>query len=422
MNAWLTDMEGLFQAGVSAINFVPSQWNVQTFRSGLRTEMFPKVYLNPGDLWIKEQEQLIGTMITAGTFRNLEGKKVQTIGENVGEDIKYHAYENGLLIKEYRVGQTVYYEVVSKVEYKDVEIDKPKENKVLDTVQFVLDIAGLVHVVGEVADGANGIIYSVRGDVTNAALSFGAMIPVAGWASTGGKFAVKGQNLYQVRNVVSTENVTSIYSPIYQDVVGSSLGKTQNQLDLLSTNYYRTGTDAFAFNMPSAKMDISTSVKSGNIDVGAKSTGEGVEHVGKLKGKEVLLKDVLEREVTYTKRDREEFKQLRNKFNSSVRKNYLLDLASDKKKIEQLFDAGLTEADIKNLKNGLVPDGYQVHHKLPLDDGGTNDFKNLILIKNDPYHKVLTNSQKSLTKGMKVGDSIDIKWPIPEGFIYPTTK
>ncbi|WP_342512477.1 GH-E family nuclease [Sporosarcina sp. FSL K6-1522] len=134
----------------------------------------------------------------------------------------------------------------------------------------VLDIAGLVPVVGEVADGANGIIYSVRGDATNAALSFGAMIPVAGWASTGGKFAVKGKDLYQVRNVVSTENVTSTYSPIYQDVVSSSLGKTQNQLDLLSTNYYRTGTDAFAFNMPFAKMDIPTNIKSGNIDVGAK--------------------------------------------------------------------------------------------------------------------------------------------------------
>jgi hypothetical protein len=150
--------------------------------------------------------------------------------------------------------------------------------------------------------------------------------------------------------------------------------------------------------------------------------GVGAEHMGRLKGKEVLLRDILEREVTYTKRNREEFKQLRNKFNSSVRKNFLQDLASDEKKIKQLFDAGLTEIDINNLKSGLVPDGYQVHHKLPLDDGGTNDFKNLILIKNDPYHKVLTNSQKELTKGMKVGDSINIKWPIPKGFIYPTTK
>ena len=35
---------------------------------------------------------------------------------------------------------------------------------------------------------------------------------------------------------------------------------------------------------------------------------------------------------------------------------------------------------------GLVPDGWQVHHKIPLDQGGTNDVENLVLIKNDPYH------------------------------------
>ena len=184
----------------------------------------------------------------------------------------------------------------------------------------------------------------------------------------------------------------------------------------------QTGTDPHFFE--DSMKGMLSNIKGLNIEGKGvvKGAGEGVEHVGRLKGKEVILKDILEKEVTYTKRDREEFKQLRNKFNNSVRKNFLQDLASDEKKFKQLFDTGLTEIDVKNFESGLVPDGYQVHHKLPLDDGGTNDFKNLILIKNDPYHKVLTNSQKNLTKGMEVGDSINIKWPIPEGFIYPTTK
>ncbi|NYF26054.1 hypothetical protein HDC33_002922 [Sporosarcina sp. JAI121] len=47
-------------------------------------------------------------------------------------------------------------------------------------------------------------------------------------------------------------------------------------------------------------------------------------------------------------------------------------MQNEEKNLKQLFDAGLTETDIKNLKSGLVPDGYQVHHKLPLDNGGTN--------------------------------------------------
>ena len=171
------------------------------------------MYLNPGDLWIKEQEKLIGTMITAGTFQNLEGKKVNTIEENLEENVKYHQYDNGLLIKEYAIGQTVFYEVVSKIEYKEesVQVDKPKENKGLDFIQTVLDLAGLIPGVGEIADGLNGIIYSARGDATNAVLSFGEMVPFLGWANMGGKFVKKGSDLYDARNVLSMEKMESIF-------------------------------------------------------------------------------------------------------------------------------------------------------------------------------------------------------------------
>ncbi|WP_217582111.1 hypothetical protein, partial [Lysinibacillus sp. GbtcB16] len=67
---------------------------------------------------------------------------------------------------------------------------KPKN--LLNTLQVGLDIVGMVPVVGEVADGVNGIIYAARGDKVNAALSFGAMIPVVGNAATAGKWINKG--------------------------------------------------------------------------------------------------------------------------------------------------------------------------------------------------------------------------------------
>jgi hypothetical protein len=207
-------MEGLFQAGVKAITFVPSQWNVLTFNSEIRTELFPKVYVIPNDLWVKEHEQLIGTMITAATFQTLEGKKVNTVEENLDENIKYHEYENGLLIKEYVVDQAVFYEVVSKVEYKEesVQADKTKGSNGLDHFQTGLDIAGLIPVIGEVADGVNGVIYAARGDELNATLSFSAMIPVVGMASTGGKFAVKGSKAIGDAQDASKaeDNVTSV--------------------------------------------------------------------------------------------------------------------------------------------------------------------------------------------------------------------
>ncbi len=73
------------------------------------------------------------------------------------------------------------------------------------------------------------------------------------------------------------------------------------------------------------------------VKVVTKRTGKGTEHVGKLKGNEVLLKNIFEKEVTYIKRDRDEFKQLRNKFNGSVRKNFLQKIVRDENKIRQLI-------------------------------------------------------------------------------------
>ncbi len=66
---------------------------------------------------------------------------------------------------------------------------------VLDFVQTGIDLVGLIPLVGEIADGANALIYLARGDKTNAALSAAAMIPIAGWAATGTKLVVKTVNL-----------------------------------------------------------------------------------------------------------------------------------------------------------------------------------------------------------------------------------
>lgn len=59
---------------------------------------------------------------------------------------------------------------------------------------------------------------------------------------------------------------------------------------------------------------------------------------------------------------------------------------------------------------------------MPLDDGGTNDMDNLILIKNDPYHRAITNEQTKLVKKLFPGKTKEIVWPIPEGTIYPVGK
>lgn len=58
-------------------------------------------------------------------------------------------------------------------------------------VHIGLDVVGLIPGVGEIADGANALIYLAEGDKVNAALSAAAMIPGAGMAATGAKWGKK---------------------------------------------------------------------------------------------------------------------------------------------------------------------------------------------------------------------------------------
>ncbi|WP_314921606.1 HNH endonuclease, partial [Pantoea brenneri] len=66
--------------------------------------------------------------------------------------------------------------------------------------------------------------------------------------------------------------------------------------------------------------------------------------------------------------------------------------------------------------------GWQVHHKIPLDDSGTNALNNLILIQNSPYHSALSKTQAIITKDLPYNASTNVLWPSPNGVIYPVGK
>lgn len=74
-----------------------------------------------------------------------------------------------------------------------MQSDKPEEKSWGNVIGHgILDVVGLVPVVGELADGANAAWYAAEGDYTNAALSAAAMVPFAGWGATGAKLGMKG--------------------------------------------------------------------------------------------------------------------------------------------------------------------------------------------------------------------------------------
>jgi hypothetical protein len=139
---------------------------------------------------------------------------------------------------------------------------------------------------------------------------------------------------------------------------------------------------------------------------------------GPLRGDQVALPGFHNISLTYTKRPNADREALRNKFDP-VREKFVKDLATDPSKQARLKQAGLTDADLQHMATGKPPLGWQVHHKLPLDDGGDNSVSNLLLIKNDPYHKALTNYQKAATYKMLPGETRVIKWPMHNGYVYP---
>ena len=142
-------------------------------------------------------------------------------------------------------------------------------------------------------------------------------------------------------------------------------------------------------------------------------------YTGRLRGEEVVLPGVETKQIQYTKRDRAEYTQLRSQFDTKARPDFVKQMANDSETAKQLKQAGIPEEQLLKMQQGGVPKGWQVHHKIPLDDGGTNDASNLVLIKNDPAHLAITNAQNALTRNIAVGETKTIGFPVPGGNIYP---
>lgn len=146
----------------------------------------------------------------------------------------------------------------------------------------------------------------------------------------------------------------------------------------------------------------------------SESFEEVYSYLGKVRGETKLLNNIEVKEINYVKRDPSETMFLRKEFNNTVRKKFLNQL-SNSSDAANVFEP----SDLFKMSKGTAPDGWEVHHKLSLDDGGTNAIDNLSLIEKEPFHKVLTNMQRTSTRGMLPGESTVTPWVMPTGSIYP---
>ena len=86
----------------------------------------------------------------------------------------------------------------------------------------------------------------------------------------------------------------------------------------------------------------------------------------------------------YATRSKASLKAMRKAFNKRGRKKFLKRLGKD---VDALKRNGFSDDQIKQIQNGEVPKGYDVHHKKPLFRGGDNSFKNLDLMEKAEHKK-----------------------------------
>ena len=83
-----------------------------------------------------------------------------------------------------------------------------------------------------------------------------------------------------------------------------------------------------------------------------------------------------------------------------------------------LRDMGLTDKQIDQVKKGTAPNGYNVHHKLPIHGGGQNVFSNLILMPIKPHDELHHKVMDPQVAQMQTGDSKKVVIPWTDDMVY----
>lgn len=99
-------------------------------------------------------------------------------------------------------------------------------------------------------------------------------------------------------------------------------------------------------------------------------------------------------EMEYKSPPKKEREETRNQFRKEARPAFLKYIAEHFP--DQLRAIGVTEKGLELMKSGQSANGFNVHHKVPIHGGGSNDFSNLILMpikQHDDLHQKIIDPQ-----------------------------
>ena len=228
---------------------------------------------------------------------------------------------------------------------KDAQIALAKANKELafELAQTAADIAGIVDPT-PISDGISAAMSLAKGDYFGAGLSIVSMIPYLG--DTIGKpikAARNGKKILKLRKeIAELIQIIEKFSPAgrkasakTKDAVAQEIKQV---LKLKKSPQYdqrirkRAVADTKGYETTYGK-NAQTKFRKHNTET----------FKGTLRGEKIELRGVSSQPVSYTKRSRNEYKQLRSQFDTSERKNFVQNISSDPDKVKKLKEAGLTD-------------------------------------------------------------------------------
>ena len=124
-------------------------------------------------------------------------------------------------------------------------------------------------------------------------------------------------------------------------------------------------------------------------------------------------------DVEYRVPEKSERERMRSQF-KSVRAAFLREIGKTHEK--ELRAIGMNDAMIQMVKEGRTPNGYNVHHKLPIHGGGKNEFSNFILIPIPPHDELHHRVLDPQVAQMQTGESKMVKLPWSDDMVYVPQK
>lgn len=111
----------------------------------------------------------------------------------------------------------------------------------------------------------------------------------------------------------------------------------------------------------------------------------------------------------------DEQKRMRAAFNASGGpRDQFLDRVRKEASHSELRALGLTDVEIAKFRNGgSLGKKYQVHHRVPIQAGGNNGQSNLVLIKDDPDHRLITAQQNAVMRRVPDDAAFEVDLPLP---------